>query len=138
MKLRLNANAIVTNDAGKILLIRLKSGPFAGGLSIPGGGINPGESAGEAAIREVREETGIQITSEPRLFGCCELFNQKHDSHRVVLLVESSSNGEPIETVEGMANWMDEKEAQGELIPFAQKAIEIWKNKTGYFSIRDD
>jgi 8-oxo-dGTP pyrophosphatase MutT (NUDIX family) len=30
----------------------------------PGGGIDPGESIVEAAIRELAEETGIQVTSE--------------------------------------------------------------------------
>ncbi|HEY9290949.1 MAG TPA: NUDIX domain-containing protein [Microlunatus sp.] len=34
----------------------------------PGGGIDPGESERQAAVRELAEETGLQIT-EPRLIG---------------------------------------------------------------------
>ncbi len=35
--------------------------------SIPGGRIEPGESDQEAVVREVREETGLQVTCGPLL-----------------------------------------------------------------------
>ncbi len=54
-------SAIVTDEQDRILLIlRTDNGYW----SIPGGGINPGESVADATAREVREETGIdcQVT----------------------------------------------------------------------------
>jgi ADP-ribose pyrophosphatase YjhB (NUDIX family) len=54
-------SAIVIDAHGRILLIlRTDNGYW----SIPGGGLNPGESVAEATAREVREETGIdcQVT----------------------------------------------------------------------------
>ncbi len=54
-------SAIVTDAHGRILLIlRTDNGYW----SIPGGGLNPGESVAHATEREVREETGIdcQVT----------------------------------------------------------------------------
>jgi ADP-ribose pyrophosphatase YjhB (NUDIX family) len=54
-------SAIVTDAKGGILLIlRTDNGYW----SIPGGGLNPGESVTEATVREVKEETGIdcQVT----------------------------------------------------------------------------
>lgn len=49
-------SAIVTDDRDAILLIlRTDNGYW----SIPGGGVKPGESAKDAAAREVKEETGI-------------------------------------------------------------------------------
>lgn len=137
MDLRLNANVIVTNSADEILLIRLKKGPFAGGWCIPGGGINAGETSEETAKREVKEETGIETLYDARVFGCCELFHQKNNSHRVVVLLEAKSDENPVETDEGTARWMTVEEAKGELIPFAQKAIETWQKKGHYFAIKE-
>jgi ADP-ribose pyrophosphatase YjhB (NUDIX family) len=49
-------SAIVTDAQGAILLIlRTDNGYW----SIPGGGLNPGESVAQATTREVKEETGI-------------------------------------------------------------------------------
>jgi ADP-ribose pyrophosphatase YjhB (NUDIX family) len=49
-------SAVVTDAEGGILLIlRTDNGYW----SIPGGGLNPGESVAQAAAREVKEETGI-------------------------------------------------------------------------------
>jgi ADP-ribose pyrophosphatase YjhB (NUDIX family) len=54
-------SAIVTDEHGRILLIRRTDNNY---WSIPGGGVNPGESVSDAAAREVKEETGIdcQVT----------------------------------------------------------------------------
>ena len=49
-------SAIVPNDQGRILLIRRIDNEF---WSIPGGGVEPGESVSAATVREVSEETGI-------------------------------------------------------------------------------
>ena len=43
-----------------VLLVQRSKGAFAGLWSFPGGHIEPGETARSAALREVREETGIE------------------------------------------------------------------------------
>lgn len=55
--------AIITDGAGRLLLIRRGHPPEAGRWSIPGGRIEPGESDQQALVREVREETGLQVTA---------------------------------------------------------------------------
>jgi 8-oxo-dGTP pyrophosphatase MutT (NUDIX family) len=51
-----SANAVVTDDAGRVLVIRrVDNGLWA----LPGGAMDLGESLAAAAVREVREETGI-------------------------------------------------------------------------------
>lgn len=49
-------SVVVPDDQGRILLIRRTDNNY---WSIPGGGIEPGESVRQAASREVMEETGI-------------------------------------------------------------------------------
>lgn len=46
----------------KILLIKKKGGPYDGKLDLPGGTIEFNESIEEALKRELKEETGIEIT----------------------------------------------------------------------------
>ena len=43
-----------------VLLIRRGKAPFLDDWSLPGGRIEAGEHAGDAALRELREETGIE------------------------------------------------------------------------------
>jgi 8-oxo-dGTP pyrophosphatase MutT (NUDIX family) len=42
------------------------------GAQVPAGGVHPGEAPIEAAIREVREETGVHLESEPTFVGAHE------------------------------------------------------------------
>ncbi|MEU8247852.1 NUDIX domain-containing protein [Nonomuraea sp. NPDC048916] len=52
-----------------LLVIRRDIEPHRGGLALPGGFIDMGESWQEAAVRELREETGIVVgTDGVRLF----------------------------------------------------------------------
>jgi mutator protein MutT len=55
------AGAVVRDDAGRLLLVRRGREPAAGLWSLPGGRIEAGETAAEAAAREVREETGLDV-----------------------------------------------------------------------------
>lgn len=51
-----SANVAVTNDAGQLLLIRRSDND---NWALPGGGLDLGESLPQTAVRETREETGI-------------------------------------------------------------------------------
>jgi 8-oxo-dGTP diphosphatase len=50
----------VRDDALNVLLITRRIEPFRGRLALPGGFVLAGESLGEAAIRELAEETGVE------------------------------------------------------------------------------
>jgi ADP-ribose pyrophosphatase YjhB (NUDIX family) len=59
------ASAVVINDQGKIVLHRRSDNAR---WSIPGGAMELGESIAETAVREVKEETGLDVEVE-RLVG---------------------------------------------------------------------
>lgn len=56
---KLTVDLIIDTGAGLIVLIERKNEPF--GWALPGGFIDPGESAEEAALREAKEETGLDV-----------------------------------------------------------------------------
>jgi len=53
------ASAMVVQD-GQVLLTRRKREPKKGRYDIPGGFIEPGETARQATLRELKEETGLE------------------------------------------------------------------------------
>jgi 8-oxo-dGTP diphosphatase len=89
---------------GQILLIRKKRGLGAGKINGPGGRIEAGETSLEAAVRETREEIGIEPLS-PDLRG--ELHFQFVDGYSLhcSVFVASDFIGEPVETAEAIPIW---------------------------------
>ena len=53
-----SVTAIVTDDSGDLLLVHKTDNDL---WALPGGGMDPGESIAQAAVREVKEETGIDV-----------------------------------------------------------------------------
>lgn len=62
--LTLGVRAVVTNDRGEVLLVQHT---YVRGWHLPGGGVERGETAETAVIRELQEEAGVRALSRPRL-----------------------------------------------------------------------
>lgn len=58
-KVSLAADGVVMDEQGHVLLIRENYGKRRYGL--PGGRVDAGETPEEAVVREVREETGLEV-----------------------------------------------------------------------------
>lgn len=61
------ADGLVFNNG--VLLVKRLISPYKGYYSLPGGFINKGETAEEACVREVAEETGFKVKIK-RKVGC--------------------------------------------------------------------
>ncbi len=98
--LRNRATAVVRRD-GLLLLVRDRG--FRN-FSLPGGGVQKGESAEEAVVRELREETGLHAVSLSPLPQCCtsDVFNTYHVFE---VLAEGPLRLDPVEL--SAARWWD-------------------------------
>lgn len=76
---RVSARAVVVDQEGRVLLIRHSDTDRAFHV-LPGGRVEPGETAAEAARREVHEETGLQVDIG-ELLWVREYLPERHPGH---------------------------------------------------------
>jgi 8-oxo-dGTP diphosphatase len=61
-------------DGDRVVLVKRAHEPLKGEWSLPGGSVEVGETLAEAVIREVREETGLEVRVGPLL----DVFDRIH------------------------------------------------------------
>ncbi|MEO7688005.1 MAG: NUDIX domain-containing protein [Sphingomonas sp.] len=61
------ARILLVDGAGRVLLFRFDPGDRPPFWCTPGGAVDPGESYAEAARRELREETGLELECGPEV-----------------------------------------------------------------------
>ena len=62
----LGVRVVATDADGRVMLVRHT---YLAGWWLPGGGVDRGETTQGAAVRELREETGLVATAAPRLIS---------------------------------------------------------------------
>jgi 8-oxo-dGTP diphosphatase len=79
----LAAIALIQDERGRLLLVKQRRGPFAGSWLFPGGRAADDESVVHAAVREVREETGLTMTDASYVAG----YRTSGDDYDITVLV---------------------------------------------------
>ena len=115
-----SANVIVVNDQDEILMIRRTDND---NWAVPGGGMDPGESITETAVRETEEETGItcEITGLSGIYT-----NPRH----VILY---TSNGE---VRQEFSIVFTARPVSGELRPSSESSEPQWVSPTAVPSLQ--
>lgn len=66
--------ALITDRQGNLLVCRRAKNPAKGTLDLPGGFIDMHETAEQGVAREVREETGLEVTGIRYLFSLPNIY----------------------------------------------------------------
>jgi ADP-ribose pyrophosphatase YjhB (NUDIX family) len=113
----LAVSAAIFRD-GKVLIVRRQRAPAKGIYTLPGGGVELGETLEQAVIREIREETALEI--EPvELVGFRQAIARdaagRVERHFVVLPFAARYLGGEITLNEELseADWRDPSELNG-------------------------
>lgn len=95
---RLGVAVLVTDSHHRLLLGRRGKEPNYGKWVVPGGGVEFGETLVECAVREIKEETGLEISVLSRPPIVTEVIDD--DQHRVILFLHAKLTG-PVNPVAG-------------------------------------
>lgn len=124
-----SAGILLIDPSGKVLFYELTKFPY--GLTIPAGHVDNGESALAAAIREAREEAGIDLVA-PKLIAKTAIHGDKcrrgADDHEWSLfaakVTQEAANSISIDAHEGQKpQWLDISEVDPGKMPFAMSFL---------------
>ena len=75
--------AVLVENEGKYLLAERNKENYNGYLVIPGGSVEFGETLEQAALREIKEETNLDVDLV-KLIGSKEIINAAANYHRII------------------------------------------------------
>jgi len=88
------ATGVAIARGNKILVVRRASHDFLGGnFELPGGGVDDGETIIESAAREIREETGLTITTILATFEGFDYSTPKKEHVRQINIIAEVADG---------------------------------------------
>lgn len=121
----LGVRGIVADGEGRVLLVEHS---YVHGWWLPGGGVDKGETAEAALVRELREEAGVIATARPRLLSVHANERFFPGDHVLVYLVarwtqgRSSQHGEIVAT-----DFFHPDRLPGSVNPASARRIAEWR-----------
>src|SRR5476651_906112 len=86
--LTLGVRGLVLDAEGRVFLIKHS---YVAGWHLPGGGVEVGETIGDALARELQEEGNIELTAKPELFAVYFNSNATRRDHVALYVVRAFS-----------------------------------------------
>jgi ADP-ribose pyrophosphatase YjhB (NUDIX family) len=137
---KVGADAAIINDQGEILLMDRADG---GGWCLPCGWVEPNETPAQTAVREVREETGLEVIVRQLVGVFTRMPGTRNGPHTMVAVVHLCDvvGGELTLSHEGLAlrywpidevlNWHATHEK------YARAAYQVWQSDQQLPAISD-
>jgi 8-oxo-dGTP diphosphatase len=124
----IGAFAIIFDDYGRVLLCHRRD---MDAWNLPGGGLEPGELPNECVVREVREETGLEVRVD-RLVG---VYAKPGRNELVFAFVCQVVGGTLILTAETDANafFIPEEMPPNTLLKHAERVLDAVRGETSAF-----
>lgn len=120
-------NMCLIYDENRILVQEKVGTKYEGGLVFPGGHVEPGESLTQSVIREMREETGLNIYN-PQPCGYKDWIQDDGTRYIVLLYKTNKFAGEIKSSEEGRVFWLDRKDIEkANLIWNMRELLEIFE-----------
>lgn len=117
--MRKAAVTLIVNSEGLILGVSRRNDPTKFGL--PGGKVEDNETPEEAAARETKEETGINVHSSDNIFLRVEPRHSPEGQDFLTYCYYAITwDGTPQNSEEGVVKWLTAKELIGENGAFAE------------------
>ncbi|CAL93757.1 NUDIX hydrolase [Azoarcus olearius] len=117
---------IVCERGGRVLLMRRAGTGFFDGLySLPGGHVEEGESVRAAAVRELREETGLSV--DEAALDWLGVVHRRSDSNRIDFFLRAAAwMGEPAirepEKCDAIG-WFAPDDLPAAMVPYVRHAL---------------
>lgn len=117
-----SVEAIIRDKENRILVLKRNNAPVKGEWWFPGGRVHKGETLSEALIREVKEETGLDIKVVNTVGVYTRVFPERHDISIVFLCSLNTGNLE-LNQEHSDVKFLSTKKAMRELHPELQRVI---------------
>ncbi|MCB1908925.1 MAG: NUDIX domain-containing protein [Rhodocyclaceae bacterium] len=116
---------ILRRDRQVLLMRRANTGFFDGLFSLPGGHVEAGESIVATAVREAREELGVELV--PGHLSVVGAIHRLSDTNRIDFFVEVGRwHGEPYRAEpdkSDLLDWYPEVDLPGPVVPYVRLAL---------------